>query len=90
MERSDPVTHILARIMMRMDRYGENRLDNDSVSATGEPAPLPREAYRRRRTAQPGRDPTWRKPPVLEPTSFAPMAHDDSPSARNKGYGLER
>ena len=90
MERSDPVTHILARIMMRMDRSDESLLDSGAVSPFGEPAPLPREAYRRRRTAQPRRDPARRNPSVLEPVSFAPIAHDDSPSARNKGYGLER
>jgi hypothetical protein len=96
MERSDPVTDILARIMMRLDRSSESLLnslspfeDADAMAEAMPPA-LPRQAYGRRRSAQPNRDLVRRKPRDLEPEIFAPMASDDSLGAQNKSYGLER
>jgi hypothetical protein len=93
MERSDPVTVILARIMKMMDRSSERLLKSirppEVPDATGEAISLPL-AHGRRRDAQPNRDLSRRKRRDLEPDSFAPTQPGLAPrSSRHAGSPRE-
>jgi hypothetical protein len=91
MERSDPVTVIIARIMRMMERSSESLINSissfEGSDTMGEALPLPRQTLRRRRDAQPNRNLMRRKPRDLEQDSFAPMAHDHSPPHKTKTSG---
>jgi hypothetical protein len=95
MERSDPVTNILARIMKMMDRSSGSLLDsvNQLESSLGlvetSQIPLASHAYGRRRNAQPDRDVLRRRPRAIESDSFVRVVPVDSISAQAKGYALE-